>query len=151
MNIPDEILPNLWLGSFEDSQNKDFIMKNNINCIINCTLNKPFINLKIEYKYRIPIKDDKSLEEQYLLFNLLDEIINIITKHYINQDRILVHCFAGKQRSVSCIVAFIAKYTQMDLNEIIKLIQKKRPCAAKPEFNFYNSLKYYLANGSQKN
>jgi hypothetical protein len=54
MNIPDEILPNLWLGSFEDSQNKDFIMKNNINCIINCTLNKPFVNLKIEYKYRIP-------------------------------------------------------------------------------------------------
>jgi len=145
-----EILPNLWLGSLDDALNINFITENNINCIINCTINKEFINMEIEYKYRIPIKDDKSLEEQYLLFCLLDKIVEIITNHYINRDRILIHCFAGKQRSLTCLLAFLITHTKMPVKECLSLIQKKRPCAGMPEFNFYKTIKYYKEKSNQK-
>lgn len=139
-----EILPNLWLGSLDDALNKDFIIKNQINCIFNCTINKPFINNpQIIHKYRVPIKDDNSNEEKYLLFCLLDDIIETIKLHYIARDNILIHCFAGKQRSVGCIIGFLIKYGNIKLDKAIELVQNKRPIAATPGFNFYKTLVYY--------
>ena len=42
----NEILPGLWLGDKASSHNTDFLSAKKIQCIINCTLDLPFINDK---------------------------------------------------------------------------------------------------------
>jgi hypothetical protein len=137
-----EILPNLFLGNMDYSLNIGFIQLNKINCVINCTINKPFLDC-IKYKYRIPIKDDKTDTEAYLLYLILDKVVEIIKQHIYKNDIILVHCYAGKQRSVSCILAFLMKYGNMNLDIALKLLKARYPIAGEPQLNFYKSLKYY--------
>ena len=43
-NDVDEIVPNLWLGNADSALNVDFLLKNDINVIVNCTKNKPFVD-----------------------------------------------------------------------------------------------------------
>ncbi len=139
-----EIIPNLFIGNLNTSYDLEFLKLNKINCIINCTINKQFINYEnIKYKYRIPIKDDKTDQEAYLLYLVLDQVVEIIYKHIKNNDNILVHCYAGKQRSVSCILAFLIKYGKLSLEISLKLMRNKYNIAGTPELNFYKSLKYY--------
>ena len=139
-----EIIPNLFLGNIEIANNVDFIIKNKINCVFNCTINKPFIKHKqIKYKYRIPIKDDKTDEEGYLLHCILDDIVELINKHLKNNDIILVHCFAGRQRSPSCILGYLIKYYGYTLNEGLSYLKSKSPLVGIPEFNFYKPLFLY--------
>ena len=143
-----EVFKNLWLGNINDSLDLNFILKNNINCVINCTINQPFLQYKeIKYKYRIPIKDNLQNEEFYLLYLLLNKTIDIIIKHLLLNDRILIHCFAGKQRSVSFILAFYMKYYNITLKEAFKKLVKKYDILQKNyKLNFYKSLKFFEIN-----
>ena len=84
----NEIMPRVFLGSVDASKDRDFLIKNNISVIVNCTKDLPNIyeplflhdsvenapeNVKewihkntIQY-YRIPI-DDNSRREEIKLF-----------------------------------------------------------------------------------
>ena len=106
-----EVFKNLWLGNINDSLDLNFILKNNINCVINCTINQPFLQYKeIKYKYRIPIKDNLQNEEFYLLYLLLNKTIDIIIKHLLLNDRILI----SNQRYFICQFFIILSSTQYD-------------------------------------
>ena len=145
----NEIIPNLYIGSIEASENFDFIEKKNISVIINCSkdiCNKFSINLLkpiesapkdvqdwlynnsfyIKY-YRVPIDDsgkDNDIDEFY---DHTIKLLPIIEKEYIDGKNILVHCLAGNQRSAAFICAFLMYHKKISLKDSIELILDKKP------------------------
>jgi protein-tyrosine phosphatase len=143
-NIANEVIHNLWLGDAKASQSREFIKAKNINCIINCTVTSEFLPGKLfRYKYRIPVKDNCEPEEISLMYSILDKTADIIYRHLQNGDVILVHCHAGRQRSVSIILAFIMKYACMSFNKSLILLKTKRSVSCYPDINFHSALLSY--------
>ena len=149
MSFYNEILPSLYLGSIESSQDFNFIESNNISVIVNCSKdidNKFSINLLKPLKeapeivqkwlydnsyyikyYRVPVDDsgkDVDIKEFYIYVkNIIEQIID----EYKKGKKILVHCLAGNQRSASFVVIFIMYYKKLSLEESIKFVLEKKP------------------------
>ena len=134
-----EILPNLWLGNILASRNSKFFIDNNINVVVNCSKDIVFSS-KNTKNYRITVDDNLKEKEISIFFEYLEKIIPIIHNHLINNDIILIHCYAGKQRSASIISAYLMKYSNMSLKQSIEVIKTKRLIAFTPEINFMNAL-----------
>jgi dual specificity phosphatase 12 len=138
-----EILPGLWLGDLKSSLDIGFLNDKQIQCIINCTDRYPFSDqVSIKVKYRLPVKDNLEQEEIDKLYEHLDEIVDLI-QHWIKSYNILIHCYAGKQRSAAVVIAYLIKYGLMDLESSIVAIKSKKPDVFEPTFNFESALKLY--------
>jgi protein-tyrosine phosphatase len=106
-----EIIPHLYISNWDTSNNKDAIIKYNINAVITLeTRPKPNDILNFyklygtDYIY-INIGDDPN-ENIYNYFNFTYDFI----KKYIKQHKnILVHCYAGISRSATIILNYIIK------------------------------------------
>lgn len=155
----NEILPGLWLGNVKSAHDKEFLIKNKIEVIINCTRDIPFINdmetidittesytdITEEHVHlpkftnvRIPV-DDSLLEKDILLMQHYLTILLPTFIEYYNQDKkILIHCYAGKQRSAIVIAALLFKIRLDNMEsvdkkelsqDVFKFIISKRPQA----------------------
>jgi dual specificity MAP kinase phosphatase len=139
-----EILPNLWLSGYKYALNPSFLKDKNIKLIINCTNTVKFIkDMDHIKKVRIPVDDNLQQDQIQLLTTYLDKTSILIENYYKHLQPILVHCYAGKQRSATIIAAYIMKMTKLDTKEIIALIQSKKSNAFKPSINFIQSLNDY--------
>ena len=59
----------------------------------------------------------------------LDEATGFIQRHLQN-GCVLVHCGAGKSRSVAVVVAYLCRYAGMSYTEALALVKARRPGAA---------------------
>jgi rhodanese-related sulfurtransferase len=144
MNIPpgnaaDEILPGLWLGNARASQDIEFMKRNRIDTVFNCTKNLPFVH-SVKRKYRLPV-DDNLQEEEIRNMELMScEVIYKVIHEY-KQGPILVHCAAGMQRSAAVVAMFLIATKNMKAEQAIRYIQERRPIAFRPGTNFLKSIK----------
>lgn len=130
-----KIIENVWLGNVNDSQNINFLKMNNINVIVNCTKDVPFIN-HVHFKYRIPVNDDlqeKSFDEMAVAMSY---IIPVLVKHVERGDRILIHCHAGMQRSA---IITLALLTVLTFPDVFKSLDKNTDVSSFLD-KFYNKL-----------
>tara|TARA_Y100000385_G_scaffold291870_2_gene373404 strand:+ start:7486 stop:7932 length:447 start_codon:yes stop_codon:yes gene_type:complete len=134
-----EILPHLWLGDIRSAKNKIFFDDNNIEIVINCTKDIPFFS-NYTTNIRISINDNLEEEEIDKFYLYIDKAVNLINKELLNFKNILVHCYAGKQRSASIISCYLMKYANMSLKESIESVKSKRSVAFTPGINFSKSL-----------
>lgn len=134
-----EILPHLWLGDIRSAKNKSFFDDNNIEIVINCTKDIPFFS-NYTTNIRISINDNLEEEEIDKFYLYIDKAVNLINKELLNFKNILVHCYAGKQRSASIISCYLMKYANMSLKESIESVKSKRSVAFTPGINFSKSL-----------
>ena len=145
--VYNKILNNVYLSNYKDSINNEYINDNNIKVIINCSKNLPFINNNNIIKIRISINDDLSKQSNIDLFKYLNNITTIMNKYTKQNYNILVHCYAGIQRSPSIIAAYLIRYYNFSMYEAINYIKQKKNKTFYPKINFYNSLnKYQLVN-----
>lgn len=103
------IIPRLWLGNANIAHNTSFVIDNEIGIVVNCTPDIEFLTdtLPIEEflmfpsvsNIRIPVYDSHLEKDILLMEQYLKLVIPILTQSYLNDENILVHCFAGKQRS----------------------------------------------------
>lgn len=138
-NDADEIIPRLWLGNYKSSQNINFIKKNNISLIINCTKNIPSINTRGVDVYRVPVEDNLEPVEIDRMTICIREILPIIHKAYMMGRSILVHCVAGMQRSAIIVLSYLYEYHIHDVKKILRLMKKRRPIVFTPQMNFSTS------------
>lgn len=102
-----EIFPNLYISNYSTSTNKKLIQNLGITHVIttNSFFNPPYPN---DFHYHFFQAYDDSLENISNYFNQCNDLIREIL---INpQNKILLHCQAGRSRSVSLILAFILQY-----------------------------------------
>jgi len=100
----------LYLGNYNTARSKDFIINNDIKLVINCSKNLeiPYFydSNKINY-FRIPINDLDTIDDNEILDNNLDYVVNLINKYRNNNDNVLVHCYAGMQRSAAVVFVYM--------------------------------------------
>ena len=143
----NEILTNLWLGDIRDSRNHEFI--NSMDIIINCTKKLPFIN-ENKKCIRVSIDDNLQKEEIANLYKYLEPITKFMHMKLTDNKKIFVHCYAGKQRSVSIICGYLMKYLNLSYNQSTELIRSKRHHIFTPLSNFEAALKIWEDTISKK-
>jgi len=121
-----EILPNLFLGNWEDSEDFSFLNKNNIKCIITLETTPrdekildyyKANNIKNHFFHAYDHPDEKI--ERY--FEPTRKIIN----SYLQKDEpILVHCMAGISRSATIILAYLIPL--LGFEKAYALVKSKR-------------------------
>lgn len=137
-----EVMPGLWLGNIKIAQNLSFFETNDIHCVINCSKDLPFYCNKCE-NIRISVNDDLKISEINKLYEYFDKAADFINSRLLDNKNILVHCYAGKQRSASIIVVYLMKYCDLSLKNSIIVLKSKREIVFTPTINFRKSLLKY--------
>jgi len=139
-NPCDEILPNLYLGSIKalgtyEYKALDYYMI--VDLIKNTFIpEKPNTHIYIN----LPVHD--SPDECDTLLSLIYETQVLEKMHVALQENkpVLVHCFAGMQRSCALVACYLIKYNNMSPYEAIDYIKLKRPIAFFGKVNFMELL-----------
>jgi hypothetical protein len=136
----NEIIPRLWLGNRQASQNEFWLRQNNITVIFNATKDIPFVS-GIPSMYRVPV-DDNLQENEIRNMELWSwEIIFKVMNEYNKGKTILIHCAAGMQRSAAIVAMVLIAMFRCSADEAIGYIKKKRSIAFLGQANFYKSIK----------
>ena len=138
-NPADEILPGLWLGNAEASQDIAFLKDKRIDAVFNCTKNLPFVH-SVKRKYRLPVDDNLQDEEIRNMELMSCEVVYKVIHEY-KQGPILVHCAAGMQRSAAVVAMFLIATKGMKTDQAITYIRQRRPIAFQPGPNFIKAIK----------
>ena len=138
-NDADLIIPGLWLGNKKASMNEEFIKNNGITVVFNCTKDLPF-HSSIKRRYRVPVDDNLQPDEIRNLELWSYEIVYKIKKEHNSGRNILVHCYAGMQRSAASIAMYLIATSSMNADQAISYLKEKRPIAFFPASNFYDAI-----------
>lgn len=113
-----QILPNLFLGNFSDSEDLKMLKDLNIKYIINLSEHennfpKDFIYLKID------IKDDGINENIKKYFRKT----SVFIYNGLLRGNVFVHCHAGISRSPAIVMAFLIKKKKYSFNDALIYIK----------------------------
>lgn len=137
-----QIIPRIWIGDVNSSQDRHFLIANKINVIVNCSNDlpnwfEPFtvepLDQSILEKYfikyfRISCNDNGRPEEVEKFFNETNANINKVVEQYNLNKNILIHCSAGQQRSCAFVVCLLYRLG-CPKNDAFFKIMEKRPIA----------------------
>jgi Dual specificity phosphatase, catalytic domain len=165
-----EILDNLFLGG-----ENALLIDVSYDLIINCTKNNPVPTYwtvdgsgkaaevsgrfagtggerECQNYIRLPISDDP--DQADVLYRLLKthHVLETIHEARMQNQRVLVHCFAGMQRSCAVVACYIIQYSgRMPSSiihppeKVIQFIKSKRPIAFFGAVNFQATIqRFYL-------
>lgn len=124
--IATEIIPNLWVGDIRSALDVDFLSSHRITTIINCTTKYPFPDYNSN-QIRVSVRDRGIPEDTDAMYEYLCKTVPIIYALLHKGERILVHCYAGRHRSVTLVTAFLMRYARMTMKEAIETMQSKWP------------------------
>lgn len=140
------IITNLWLGSYVDAANEEFVYKNNINVIINCTADVAFYFDSHITQHRVPVDDDLKDKSFNSMSYYLPNIVDIIHCHITQGDRVYVHCRSGKQRSACIVACYLMAHEHKTKDEAIAYIKGIRNACFNPNINFEKCINEYELN-----
>lgn len=145
----DKITTRIFLGNHQAAKDKEFMTTNKIHAVLNCTKDLPnHFEGKMDIEYlRIPVDDSLKEKDFELMYQFMPLIVEFIDKH-VNKlkQNILIHCFAGRQRSAISVCAYLVSKHKMTPHDACKYVLDKRPEAFHHgvSLNFDKSLlKYY--------
>ncbi|KAD2394078.1 hypothetical protein E3N88_41055 [Mikania micrantha] len=136
-NVPSQIEEGLYLGSVGAANNKTLLKSLNITHILTVASSLPpaYPN---DFTYKVvdvPDKEDVNIAK---FFNDCFGFINEAKR----TGGVLVHCFVGRSRSVTIVVAYLMKKHRMGSSEALNLVKSKRSVAA-PNSGFIGQLQRY--------
>jgi hypothetical protein len=127
-----EVFPHLYLASFEDA--KEF---SGDVFLINCTKDLPIIYTK-GGGTRLYVDDHPSSE--WVMSSSLSLMVRYIDDQLKNGKDVVVHCFAGQQRSATVVAAYIMRQTGWTPEQTVDFIKSKKPDAFLGGVHFMDSL-----------
>jgi protein-tyrosine phosphatase len=96
---------------------------------------------------RIPVEDSLKERDFELMHKFLPAAVEFIHKHAdIQKENVFIHCYAGRQRSISCLAGYLMCKHKMTPHQACLYALKRRPEAFHHglSLNFSKSLsKYY--------
>lgn len=126
-----EILPNLYLSSYHS------VKVTPDTFIVNCTKDLPMLH---NNNARIAVDDDMSHEALHGMLRALPNIVDEIERQLQKQNRVVVHCLAGQQRSPTVIAAYLVAKCGYTLEDAIRYVRSKKNDAFFWSINFRDSL-----------
>lgn len=140
----DEILPGLWIGNKASSTDREFLKRNAITAVFNCTKNLIF-DSTVPRQYRVPLDDNLQPEEIRNMELWAPEIAYKIASEMGRGEAVLVHCHAGMQRSAGSVAMYLIAMKGMTSDEAMALIKRKRSVAFRPRANFEKAIRGFEA------
>ena len=142
-----EILPDqIFISSHKTSCDSELLESKGITHILSilpqATIAHP---QKFEYKLITHIEDEKDDENADKLSKIFTESNRFIHECLTQGGRILVHCKAGKSRSVSLVIAYIMVLTCYGCKQLVSFVKSRRWCA-QPNFKFMKVLSDFYEN-----
>jgi dual specificity phosphatase 12 len=143
-NDADEIRPRIWLGNYNAARDKEFLQRNNISVVFNCTKNLDFADApSVKKRYRIPVDDNLAPQEIANLAKWAPESIYLLLQEYYSGATILVHCAAGMQRSAATVAMFLIATEGLGPEQAIAATKARRPIAFFQNANFKESIEVF--------
>lgn len=150
----------LWIGNYKSSLDLDFLVKNNICVIINCTPDVPYIYdlvdteklvlLKELETVRIPVYDSLLENDFILMEKYMCSAIPFILKKLLKEKKnILVNCQAGRQRSGCVVAAVLFTIIDNDLLNIQDLSELNHKKTKDKGVLMRNVIEYIISKRSQ--
>lgn len=129
----NEVINNLFVGS---ANSVSSIL--HFSLVVNCTKDIPFP--KYETKcIRVPVDDSQENTNLFIEYIQGHQVLEQIHDALTNNQRVLVHCYAGINRSCSLVACYLMKYRNMTANEAVRFLQT-RHCDA-----FYGTSTNHIA------
>jgi len=152
------ILPRLWLGDKKSSTDPEFLKSAGITTVFNATKDLPFSPL-VQRKYRVPVDDNLQAIEIKHMADWSPEIVYKVVNEYKNGSVILIHCYAGMQRSAAIMAMVLIALSGHPASQVVPYIRSRREVAFFPATNFLQSIlgfeKYYFlarnSHGGRRN
>ncbi|KAM7280330.1 hypothetical protein ACFE04_007464 [Oxalis oulophora] len=133
--IPIQIEPGLFLGSVGAANNKDELKNLNITHILTMANSlPPAYPTGFLYKVvNVADREDTNLRQYF------DECFAFIDEAKTQGGGALVHCFVGRSRSVTIVVAYLMKKHGLSLSQALEHVKTRRPQAC-PNTGFITQL-----------
>lgn len=108
---------------------------NQINLIINCTIELPNVSIPKVETVKVSVDDTPTSN----IGRHFDRCSDLIKKNKEVGGRTLVHCMAGVSRSSSICIAYLMKHEGMKLKDAYNLVKSRRPII-RPNPGFFRQL-----------
>lgn len=128
----------LWIGSKGDSESAEFMQSNNIKYIVNCTRDIGFSFSGTIPGYRVPVHD--AYFENRVMHKYLPIVVRQINEVLKSGGSVLVHCYAGMQRSATVVAAYLMYVFNMTKARAISYIQSRKSETFQPKPTFDKAL-----------
>jgi hypothetical protein len=139
----NEIIPNLWLGNRHSPTEVDNLKNNNIKLIINCSKDINYESDENIQVIRLSINDVNSEESNQILDDQMEYLTYLINIYLNNNYGVLVHCYAGVQRSATVVLCYLLKYKNMSLNMGKAIMKQNRSIVFFPYPTFNTFINNY--------
>lgn len=136
MNSGDEVIPNLFIGSYDDACDSLFLDSVKISHILTVASDLP---PKYPTQFQYMIIEALDLDTQDL-FPAFARSFEFIESALANNGKVLVHCLYGISRSSTIILSYLMKKLNIRFEEAFKLLKDKHP-RADPNGGFVRQLK----------
>ncbi|KAK9288009.1 hypothetical protein L1049_016454 [Liquidambar formosana] len=125
-NAPCQIEEGLFLGSIGAANNKTELKSLNVTHILTVT-NSWGPAYPNDFVYKLIEVTDR---ETTRISEYFDECFNFIDEAKRLGGGVLVHCFVGRSRSVTIVVAYLMKKHGMSLSQALEHVKRQRPQAS---------------------
>jgi len=116
-----KVLSNLWIGTFDDASNETLLKLNGITHILSLVGHRSSIDW-VEHKH-YPMDDHGKTD----IKSALEEISEFIKIGQKGDNKLLVHCQSGQNRSAVVIIAFLMIMNKKTLYRAHRELKKVRP------------------------
>ncbi|XP_028773987.1 dual specificity protein phosphatase 1-like isoform X1 [Neltuma alba] len=133
-NVPCQIEEGLFLGSVGAAANKDALKNFNVTHVLTVanTLTPAHPDDFVYKTINVVDREDADIKQYFNeCFDFIDEGKRV--------GGTLVHCFAGRSRSVTVVVAYLMKTHRMSLSQALEHVKSRRPTAS-PNLGFIRQL-----------
>ncbi|CAM6093498.1 unnamed protein product [Calypogeia fissa] len=137
-NVPSELQQGLYLGSIGAAFNKGLLQNLNVTHILS-VVNAVDIPFPHDFKYlRIEVLDSAEVD----LAQHFNACFSFIDEARAAGGGVLVHCFAGRSRSVTIVLAYLMRTYGMRLAQALAHVTSRRR-VAQPNPGFMRQLQNY--------
>lgn len=138
-----QVLNRMWVGSAADARDKAFLHSNNIGLVVNCSKTIPFVSEDI-LGHRVSVDDDSRYNDTMLRY--LPSAVRAIDEALLSGKSVLVHCYAGIQRSCAVAAAYIMYKLGLTAHEAMDSVRRAKKEAFTPVPTFKHALELYYMN-----
>ena len=119
-----EIVPGLWIGSKGNATSASWVRDHNIKFIVNVSRDIPTPFTSAINTYRIPVDDARDENGAIIKhWPITSAAIDDVLSH---GGGVLVHCYAGIQRSAATVTAYLMWKRCLTARDAMKLVNSKK-------------------------
>ncbi|KAL0414596.1 UNVERIFIED_CONTAM: Dual specificity protein phosphatase 1 [Sesamum radiatum] len=147
-NVPCKIEEGLYLGSLGAANNRSALKSLNITHILTIAISlapahpNDFIYKIVEGRIFRLVSVSLPDREDITITQYFDECFAFIDEARARGGGVLVHCFAGRSRSVTVVIGYLMFKNGMSFAEALEYVKTKRPVAS-PNSGFMLQLQEY--------